>query len=198
MTSFNENKPLPEPVQKNIEAIIGLQVKHDRDIPIHQRLVEKIAASFGEPLFLYFQLLFFVIWGVISYVNPTALLSWHLLDLDLHQDWIGIASLFISTGVLVYQNRHIKISEQRSLFVLQMSLLTEQKLAKLIGLLEELRTDLPNVHNRLDLEAELMKQVTEPQVVLDMLQEALEQAITSDAVNDLKDSVKSEMISKKI
>lgn len=198
MTSFNENKPLPEPVQKNIEAIIGLQVKHDRDIPIHQRLVEKIAASFGEPLFLYFQLLFFVIWGVISYVNPTALLSWHLLDLDLHQDWIGIASLFISSGVLVYQNRHIKISEQRSLFVLQMSLLTEQKLAKLIGLLEELRTDLPNVHNRLDLEAELMKQVTEPQVVLDMLQEALEQAITSDAVNDLKDSVKSEMISKKI
>lgn len=186
MTTFKETN-FPEPVQKNIEAIIGLEVRHEQNIPTHQRLVEKIATGFGEPLFLYFQLAFFVVWGVISYVNPTALESWHLPDLDLHQDWIGIASLFISTGVLVYQNRHGKISEQRSLFVLQMSLLTEQKLAKLIGLLEELRTDLPNVHNRLDVEAELMKQVTEPKVVLDMLQEAL-QGITSDNNLELEET----------
>jgi uncharacterized membrane protein len=180
MATPKESQLLPEPVLKNIEAIIGLQSRHEQNVPLHQRTLEKIAASFGEPRFLYFQLMFFVIWGVLSYLNPVGLTSWNLPDLDLHQDWIGVASLFISTAVLVYQTRDGKLSEERSLLMLQMNLLTEQKLAKLIALLEELRTDLPNVHDRQDLEAELMKQVADPQVVLDILQEALEQGTETD------------------
>jgi uncharacterized membrane protein len=60
--------------------------------------------------------------------------------------------------------------------MLQINLLTEQKTAKLIGLLEELRADLPNLHNRHDWEAEMMKQATDPQVVLNILQENLNSA----------------------
>jgi uncharacterized membrane protein len=54
---------------------------------------------------------------------------------------IDIASLLIATGVLVQQNRQDKLSEQRSHLMLQINLLTEQKIAKLIELIEELRTD---------------------------------------------------------
>jgi uncharacterized membrane protein len=182
MASPKEANLLPEPVLKNIEAIISLQSKQVQNIPFHQRTIEKIAVSFGEPTFLYFQLIFFLIWGGVSYFSPTALTSWNLPDLDFNQDWIGVTSLLISTAVLVSQTRDGKLSEERSLLMLQMNLLTEQKIAKLIALIEELRTDLPDVHNRQDLEAELMKQATDPQAVLGILQEALEQATTDSQV----------------
>jgi uncharacterized membrane protein len=50
-------------------------------------------------------------------------------------------------------------------------LITEQKIAKLISLVEELRTDLPNVKNRADLEAEIMQQAIDPQAILEIIQQ---------------------------
>jgi uncharacterized membrane protein len=71
---------------------------------------------------------------------------------------------------LVYQTRQGQLSEERSHLMLQLNLVTEQKIAKLISLVEELRVDLPNVKNRDDLEAEVMKQAIDPQAILEVLQ----------------------------
>jgi uncharacterized membrane protein len=57
-------------------------------------------------------------------------------------------------------------------------LATEQKIAKLIWLVEELRTDLPSVKNREDTEAEVMKQATDPHVILELLQNKSENPST--------------------
>jgi uncharacterized membrane protein len=80
----------------------------------------------------------------------------------------------ISTGVLIYQTRQEELSEERSHLMLQLNLLTEQKIAKLISLVEELRVDLPDVIDRDDLEAEIMKQATDPEAILGALQQNLE------------------------
>ena len=52
-----------------------------------------------------------------------------------------------------------------------MTLLTEQKAAKLIDLVEELRRDLPNVKNRHDPSAESLLQPMHPDLVLATLDE---------------------------
>jgi uncharacterized membrane protein len=52
--------------------------------------------------------------------------------------------------------------------------LTEQKAAKLIDLLEELRRDLPNVKNRHDPEAAALQQSMNPDQVLAALDERSE------------------------
>jgi uncharacterized membrane protein len=52
---------------------------------------------------------------------------------------------------------------------LQIALLTEQRTAKLIELMEELRRDLPNVHDRLDGAAEMMAQASDPAAIVDAL-----------------------------
>ena len=87
---------------------------------------------------------------------------------------LDMAALLIATGVLVQQSREDKLAEQRSHLTLQINLLTEQKIAKLIELVEELRADLPTIRDRYDAEAEIMQQATDPQVVLDILQDNLE------------------------
>jgi uncharacterized membrane protein len=93
-------------------------------------LIEKIAAFFGKSQFLYLQLFFFVSWAICSDFAPQ-LLPFNLPEFDLEGMGIDIASLLIGTGVLVQQNRQDKLSEQRSHLMLQMNLLTEQKIAKL-------------------------------------------------------------------
>jgi uncharacterized membrane protein len=83
----------------------------------------------------------------------------------------------MSTGVLIKQNRQEMLAEQRAQLSLQLNLLSEQKIAKLIALVEELRCDLPMVKDRYDPEAEVMKQPTDPQMVMTTLEETLAQEL---------------------
>jgi uncharacterized membrane protein len=168
--------PLSEQVVKNIETIIGFQAKQEQKLPLRDRAIEKIASFFGKSEFLYLQLLFLISWAICSHLSPQLLPS-SLPKFDLQGMGIDIASLLIATGVLVQQTRQDKLAEQRSHLTLQINLLTEQKIAKLIELIEELRQDLPNIRDRYDWEAQIMKQATDPQVVLDILQENLEESI---------------------
>jgi uncharacterized membrane protein len=141
--------PLSEQVVKNIETVIGFQAQQERNIPIHEKILSKVASFFGKSIFLYLQLIFFVTWGLYSHFAPH-LLPWNLPKFDLEQMGLDMASLLIATGVLVQQTRQDKLAEQRSHLNLQINLLTEQKIAKLIDLIEELRKDLPNIRDRSD------------------------------------------------
>jgi uncharacterized membrane protein len=81
--------------------------------------------------------------------------------------------------VLVRQTREENFADQRAQLMLQLNLLSEQKIAKIIALLEELRIDLPNVINRHDSEAELMQLAADPIAVLEALQKNLTQDMSS-------------------
>jgi uncharacterized membrane protein len=164
---------LPEPVLRNIETIIQLETDHGKTIPIHHRLLESVAAGFSQPKFLYGQIIFFAAWWLCSYLSSQGILSKNFPKFSPRSDGLSVASLLITTGVLVYQNRQEKLAEERSHLTLQINLLTEQKIVKLIALVEELRTDLPNVRNRQDLEAEEMQQPIDPEALLTALKESL-------------------------
>ncbi|WP_036481186.1 DUF1003 domain-containing protein [Myxosarcina sp. GI1] len=179
--------PLSEQVLKNIESVIGFQAKQVKDIPIHERVLTRVAAFFGKPEFLYLQLILFVSWGLCSHFAPSSL-PWNLPKFDLQEMGIDVASLLIATGVLVQQARQDKLAEQRSHLILQIELLTEQKIAKLIELIEELRTDMPSVRNRYDWEAQIMQQATDPQVVLNIIKQNLEPTVNQSPMSDSEET----------
>jgi uncharacterized membrane protein len=160
---------VPEQVIKNIETITSHQERYQARATTAQRILAKIVSIFGTPEFLYFQVIFFITWELCGHLVDLQILPPTFPQLDLREQWLDLASLFISTGVLVYENRQEKVSEERSHLMLQLNLITEQKIAKLISLVEELRTDLPNVKNRDDEEADLMKQATDPQAILEVI-----------------------------
>jgi uncharacterized membrane protein len=174
---------LPEQVIKNVEVISNHQDQQQQNATAHQRGLDKIAAFFGQPQFLYFQIVLFTVWGAYSHLADQSILPRIFPLLNLSEKWLEVSGLLISTGVLIYQNRQEELSEERSQLALQINLLTEQKIAKLISLVEELRTDLPNVKDRDDLEAEAMKQATDPQAILGVLQKTSEYL----AVSPMKD-----------
>ena len=164
--------PLSDQVVKNIEKIVCFQAKQEQKLRPRDRLIEKTAAFFGKSEFLYLQLFFFTSWIICTHLAPQ-LLPFGLPPFEVQEMGIDVTALLITTGVLVQQSRQDRLAEQRSHLTLQINLLTEQKIAKLIELVEELREDLPTIRDREDLEARIMQQATDPQVVLDILQENL-------------------------
>ncbi|MEH2286116.1 DUF1003 domain-containing protein [Nostoc sp.] len=175
--------PLPDPIAKNIEAISLLHSQEVRDIPAHQRILEAIATFFGRAIFLYSLLIILALWIFGSFFDP--FLPFDLPSFSWSGQGLDAAALVISTGVLVRQSRQENFAEQRAQLMLQLNLLSEQKIAKIISLLEELRTDLPNVINRHDLEAELMRQAADPIAVLEALQKNLAEELSSAEENNM-------------
>ncbi len=173
--------PLPDPITKNIEAITSLHSQEVRDIPSHQRILEAIATFFGRAIFLYSLLVILALWIFGSFFDH--FLPFNLPPFSWSNQGLDTAALLISTGVLVRQTRQENFAEQRTQLMLQLNLLSEQKIAKIIALLEELRTDLPNVVNRHDLEAEMMQEAADPIEVLEALQENLAQELSSNEEN---------------
>ncbi|MBD2259644.1 DUF1003 domain-containing protein [Pseudanabaena sp. FACHB-2040] len=168
--------PLPDPITRNIEAVTSLHTQEVRDIPAHQRLLEAIATFFGRFIFLYILLLLLALWMGGSVLDPY--LPFDLPPFSWSEQGLDAAALIISTGVLVRQTRQENFAEQRAQLMLQLNLLSEQKIAKMIELLEELRADLPFVDDRLDPEAEMMQEAANPLAVLAALQETLAQELS--------------------
>jgi uncharacterized membrane protein len=81
-----------------------------------------------------------------------------------------ISALLLAVLILTSQRRDDRLAEQRASLTLQLALLSEQKTAKIIALLEELRRDLPSVPNRRDRESEAMGEAADAQSVLDAIE----------------------------
>jgi len=166
----------PEPEQgqlsQNIGAVRDFYAREDQKISRSQRILEHISMVIGKPLYLGLTLCFALAWVAINLA-----LSWRgRVAFDPApfiwlQGLIGLGALVTTTIVLSKQNRLAKLAEQRAHLDLKVTLLTEQKAAKLIDLLEELRRDLPNVENRLDPHAEALQQSMNPDLVLAALDE---------------------------
>jgi len=87
------------------------------------------------------------------------------------QGAMTLASLFMVVFILGAQRHEDELSGHREMLTLELAILGEQKTAKVIQLLEELRRDSPQIHNRVDQEADDMAQPADPQSVLKAIKE---------------------------
>jgi len=159
-------------LSQNIEAIVEFYTQEELKISRSQRVLERISGFIGQPVFLGFILLFVVLWVAANGV----MLRLGLGEFDPApyiwlQGIVGLGALLTATVVLIKQNRLAGLAEQRAHLDLKVTLLTEQKAAKMISLLEELRRDLPNVRDRHDAEAAALREPMNPELVRAALDE---------------------------
>jgi uncharacterized membrane protein len=162
-------------INQNIEAVLDFYTREDQKISRSQRILERISLFAGQPLFLGLILLFVASWMLADVI----LRQLGMREIDPApffwlQGGLGLGALLTATVVLTKQNRLERLAERRAHLDLKVTLLTEQKTAKLIDLIEELRRDLPNVKNRHDPEAAALQQSMKPDAVLAALDERVE------------------------
>jgi uncharacterized membrane protein len=84
----------------------------------------------------------------------------------------SVISLCLVILVLSRQRREDELDRQRDLLSLELAILAEQKTAKIIELLEELRRDSPQVPDRIDSEADQMAKPSDTKSVIGVIQES--------------------------
>jgi uncharacterized membrane protein len=162
----------PSVLEQNVKAIGALRQRADERASTHQLFIERVTEALGRPRTIYVVVGATTLWVVFNVVAPR--LGLPRLDPPPFfwlQGVIGLGALLMTTMVLTTQNRQVRHGEQRAHLDLQVNLLSEQKIAKVIGLLEELRRDLPSVIDRTDPVADAMTESVSPDNVITALEE---------------------------
>jgi uncharacterized membrane protein len=161
-------------VNQNVETIASLRARSEAELSKHQRGIERITAALGRPRSIYVVLSVVALWvGFNTFAAKVGLRPPDPPPFEALQALVGLAALLMTIMVLTTQNRQSKHTEQRAHLDLQVNLLAEQKVAKLIALLEELRRDIPAVPDRVDREAQVMTEPLDPAAVMTALEGTL-------------------------
>jgi uncharacterized membrane protein len=159
-------------IDQNIESIVSLQRREWETVSISQRRVERLSRRIGRPMYLIVLLGIVAAWVVY---NSTAAV-WGLEPFDappfeLLDGIMSLIALITTTIVLIAQNRQAKLEQQHTHLALQVNLLTEQKVTKMIHLIEELRRDLPMVKDRHDAQATALQERTDTAQVVSAIEQ---------------------------
>ena len=156
--------------EHGVRAIGRLHSEHAAGASAVQRWVERFTRRAGTPAFV----------ALLSLL----LLSWIALNLTIAaagrepidappffwlQGAVALAALYMTTLVLTTQQRDDQLALLREQLTLEIAILSEQKSAKIISLLEELRRDDPNLSNRPDSHANELSTPANPDAVIDAL-----------------------------
>ena len=152
-----------DPIARNIADIVELENQELARTTPGRRWLEAVSRRLARPAYPLILLIFVGAWITLNltaravgirYFDPPPF------------PWLAgiltLTALLTTTIVLIGQGRQGILAEQRAHLDLQINLLTEQKVTKLIHLIEELRADLPGVRVRHDPHVSRLKKPADP------------------------------------
>ncbi|WP_027167918.1 DUF1003 domain-containing protein [Mesorhizobium sp. WSM3224] len=155
---------------RNIEAIVERRNRDAKSASMEERVAAGISKFAGSMIFVYIHLGLFGAWiacniGPVSFVRP-----WDP-SLVVLAMFASVEAIFLSTFVLINQNRMAAADDARADLDLQVSLLNEHETTKLIKMTEQIARAL-NVGTETDDELTELKRDVAPEAVLDKIAEA--------------------------
>jgi uncharacterized membrane protein len=163
---------LPDHIEETIRSIDRLHAEHRRDATPLQRAVDRMTTLLGRPGFILLVTVIVALW--VGGNLLAAAFGHRAIDPPPFSGLAGVvslASLYMVVLILATQRREDQLAQHREQLILELALLSEQKTAKVIELLEEFRRDSPLIHNRVDRQADSMAQPADPQQMLDAIKE---------------------------
>ena len=167
MTDISPDTNFPDHVDKAVRSVSQLHSEHRGKTTSPQRAVNHIAALMGRPWFVALVGVVVVAWIAANVVTS----RFGAVAVDPPPfAWLEVAatlfSLILVVLLLVAQKHEDELNAHRDTLTLELAILTEHKIAKVIQLLEELRRDSPHVQDRDDLQAAEMAEPADAGTVL--------------------------------
>ncbi|MGB8509579.1 MAG: DUF1003 domain-containing protein [Pyrinomonadaceae bacterium] len=169
-----------EIIRKNISAITEVRRQEDGKRTLSTRISDLITDFSGSMAFVWLHAVWFGIWVLLNVglLHIPRISEFDPFPFGLLTMVVSLEAIFLSTFVLISQNRMASQSERRAELDLHINLLAEQKATKALEILDQLTSQL-NQLKRFDLprdpEVEALKVSPEPQEVLQVLQETVKE-----------------------
>jgi uncharacterized membrane protein len=153
-------------VERNIDALLQQRHKEESKKTFEEKLADKVTRFTGNMFFVYLHLILFGTWII-----------WNL-------GWLGfepfdpsfvvlamfasVEAIFLSTFVLISQNRMAAQSEKRAELDLQVSLLAEHEITRLITLVSAMAKKM-GIEDAFDSEIEELSKDVRPEKVMETM-----------------------------
>jgi uncharacterized membrane protein len=161
---------LARALERNIEALAERRRREAAGAGQQERIAEAITRFTGSMRFVYLHLALFGAWVAVNLgavpgvprFDPTFVIL---------ATWASVEAIFLSTFVLISQNRAAQAADRRADLDLQISLLAEHEVTRLVELTAAIADKLGIAAAR-DPELEELKRNVAPEAVLDKLEDA--------------------------
>src|SRR5215211_6787967 len=156
-------------LERNITALCERRRREAKSASWEERLANAITRFTGSMIFVYLHLLVFGFWIVanLHWIPgvPACDESFVVLAMS-----ASVEAIFLSTFVLIIQNRMAADADKRADIDLQINLLAEHEITKIITIVSAIADHL-NISTNVDAEVEELKQDVAPEAVLDEIEE---------------------------
>jgi uncharacterized membrane protein len=133
-----DNPALSNVLERNIRTILRLRMQADRERGIQDRIADLITNFSGHLVFVYVHIIWFGGWILLNTgnfgVQPFDPYPYGLLTMV-----VSLEAIFLSTFVLISQNRMGQDAENRANLNLQIALLTESEVTRVLQMLDEIQ-----------------------------------------------------------
>ena len=167
---MRHEETLNSALSRNIEVLRRRREEEDASANAQERLARAITRFSGSMRFVYVHLLLYGGWIVANLGAVPHLKPWDPSFVILAMI-ASVEAIFLSTFILITQNRMASAADRRAELDLQVSLLAEAEITKLVELVSEIaaRMEVPQADQE---EVREMKQLVQPEIVLDAIQDA--------------------------
>ena len=175
----NQATRVPPHVEQTVAAIAELHAAHYRDAGLLQKFVSAATAAVARPRTLGFITIVILGWLVLNIALTTSGLGApDPFPFPLLSAIVSTLALYLAAMILIAQRHDDELATRRDQLTLELAILSDQKSAKIIALLEEFRRNDPNQGDDRDEIAEALAEPADPQAVLEAIKAAHGDAAT--------------------
>ena len=157
-------------VERNIQALLERRRAQEQALSWQERLAETVTGFSGSMLFVYLHVLLYGAWIVINLGWIPAIKPFDPSFVMLAME-ASVEAIFLSTFILITQNRMMALADRRADLNLQISLLAEHEVTRLIKMVAEIAKRM-GVEEANDPELHELSRDVRPEKVLDSLEQS--------------------------
>jgi uncharacterized membrane protein len=159
-----QNQAIAPVLDRNIEALIARRRAEDQQKTLQDRIADVITGFTGSMKFVYLHVLLFGAWIVVNLgLTPLPRFDPSFVILAM---FASVEAIFLSTFVLISQNRMAALNDKRADLDLQISLLAEYEVTETLNLVVQIAEKL-GIQQAQEPELQELGQKVDPEVVLD-------------------------------
>ena len=168
---MSDDNSLNSALRRNIDALRRRRAEEEARARFEERLASAITRFTGSMYFVYLHAIIYGFWIVANLGWIGGLTPWDPTFVVLAMV-ASVEAIFLSTFILITQNRMAAAADRRAELDLQVSLLAEAEITKLVELVSMIaeRMELATPEQQ---ELEEMKRRVAPEAVLDAIEETM-------------------------
>src|SRR5574340_992419 len=171
-----KNSKKADPIGENIQTIADLYKHAEHSVSLQQRVIEIVTDYLGQPRFLFIIIIVVTIWIVVNILLPTfGVQNFDPPPFTWLVGLLTLGALLQATLILITQNRQDATTERNRQLDLQLSLLLDEKVSKLITMVDELHQVHPDLKGGADPHVEALKKTVDPHEAVKTLNLLLEE-----------------------